>query len=108
MLSEPYKGNVGADTLASFASCPSAPTMRGDVHHPVGYDENGWAWYQKKHAVAALALHGQPFGFTRADVEALNNAWCAVKGYHSGSEEDARQLESLRDRIAALLPPEGA
>lgn len=51
------------------------------------------------HAIAALALHEQPFGFSRADVEALR---------HIASDEPklAPALVNLADRIAALLPPE--
>ena len=51
---------------------------------------------ERRHALAALALHGQPFGFTREDVDLL---WAANNG---------RALDSLIARIAALLPPEDA
>lgn len=61
-----------------------------------------------RHALAALALHGQPFGFTRED-EALVREM-------EGSEWDrlppemyreyAQRIRSLATRIAALLPPE--
>lgn len=45
------------------------------------------------HAIAALALYGQPFGFTRKDVKALRHlGWPAYEG--------------IADRIEALLPPE--
>lgn len=49
-----------------------------------------------RHALAALLLYGQPFGFSREDVKHLrdrgsNCEWCI----------------SLADRIEALLPPEG-
>lgn len=50
----------------------------------------------RRHAIAALALHGQPFGFTRADLEWLDGCGLADDGY-----------ASLRERIADLLPPEG-
>lgn len=53
-----------------------------------------------RHALAALCLHGQPFGFTREDVRAL---WCIA------TNEDGpidTWLESLIARIEALLPPE--
>lgn len=53
------------------------------------------------HVLAALCLHGQPFGFTREDVEMLRkeaNRW---------SHGDAgAAVETLADRIEALLPPE--
>lgn len=54
------------------------------------------------HAIAALALHEQPFGFTRADVEMLDDPW----GCGNGISWSIREWHSLRDRIAALLPPE--
>ena len=53
-----------------------------------------------EHGVAATLLYGQPFGFTRKDVRFLRTM---VSIYRS-----APQLESLADRIEALLPPETA
>ena len=53
----------------------------------------------ERHALAALALHGQPFGFTRADVDALRNLCADLHPY-------CQPFHSLADRIAALLPPE--
>lgn len=52
---------------------------------------------RSRHAIAALALYGQPFGFTRDDVDNL-------RGIVLGGEV-GRWLESLADRIEALLPP---
>ena len=50
------------------------------------------------HKTASLCLHGQPFGFGRADVgvlrELARDCWAATA------------LESLASRIEALLPPE--
>lgn len=67
-----------------------------------------------RHALAARALHGQPFGFTWEDVEVLRIA--ARHEYNEarrgmGDTYDpllahgARRIESIADRIAALLPP---
>jgi len=62
------------------------------------------------HPLAALALHEQPFGFTRDDVKLLRGpAYSALlevarDGEESALAEDALALAS---RIAALLPPEG-
>ena len=50
--------------------------------------------------LAALLLHGQPFGFTWEDVDALS---FRGDGYDECHDQD--RLESLADRIAALLPP---
>jgi hypothetical protein len=54
---------------------------------------------EDRHALAALALAGQPFGFTWEDVDAAR--------YIAGDSPDkpSRILRSLADRIAALLPP---
>ena len=60
------------------------------------------------HATAAAALHNKPFGFTRADVEALRER----TGYGAATIDggyEARTvpspLASLADRIEALLAP---
>jgi hypothetical protein len=50
------------------------------------------------HAVAAVCLHGQPFGFTREDVRELRAM--SVNGFTYFG------LNSIADRIEALLPPE--
>jgi len=61
--------------------------------------------------IAALALYGQPFGFTRDDVTAIRFAREALERFGAAvgeplSGEIAGQYESLADRIEALLPPE--
>ena len=62
----------------------------------------------RPHAIAALALHGQPFGFTRADLRLLEEAETKLAG--GVAPEDyipfAERVGMLRERIAALLPPE--
>ena len=59
---------------------------------------------QCRHALAALALHGQPFGFTWDDVEKLQEM---PDGTGYASIDDPEWFASLIDRIAALLPPRG-
>lgn len=54
------------------------------------------------HGLAALLLHGKPFGFTREDVEALREAFQGP--FWDGFPGRARML-SLAARIEALLPP---
>lgn len=57
---------------------------------------------EDRHHVAALALHGQPFGFTWDDVDLL-------RMFSDGDpmEHIRRECNDLADRIAALLPPRG-
>jgi hypothetical protein len=71
-----------------------------------------------RHGLAALALYGQTFGFTREDVKACRSAAAryaalARDAASTGSEVQrgafqviSAQSASLADRIEALLPPE--
>ena len=57
-----------------------------------------------RHGTAALALHAQPFGFTREDVENLRKL-----EHGDRLHRDIRAwAASLVNRISALLPPEDA
>ena len=57
------------------------------------------------HALAALALYDQDFGFTREDLSTLRDAAeYAEVGYKDRKTRDA--IMALADRIAKLLPPE--
>jgi hypothetical protein len=56
-------------------------------------------------ALAAFALHGQPFGFTHEDVAAVRRTVDAARA--GVAKQDAETLESLAVRLDALLPPEG-
>ncbi len=75
------------------------------------------------HALAALCLYQQPFGFSREDVALLNHYaawettaanWCP-DGYVFGTMDEinrqdrlakANKLTELASRISSLLPPE--
>lgn len=57
---------------------------------------------EPRHALAALALHGQPFGFSWKDVDMLKSTVLA-DDFHS--HDDWWALQRLGERIAALLPP---
>lgn len=76
---------------------------------------------ENDHALAALALIYQPFGFTREDVEMCRSEAEAAQyeamklerlaqespGFDSsGDRAQERAWRSLASRIAALLPPE--
>jgi hypothetical protein len=59
--------------------------------------------FKVQHAVAAMALHRQPFGFTRYDVQMLREI-----ATHRDVQDQSDWLEaltSIADRIQALLPP---
>lgn len=67
-----------------------------------------------RHGVAALALHGQPFGFAQEDVDTLltvatesERANQSPDYYHGRMIDsvDPAWCRSLAARIAALLPP---
>lgn len=70
----------------------------------VGYD-SGYARQviADRHAAAALCLHGQPFGFTWKDVDALR--WALEFVMPPDGDDRSLALRSLADRVGALLPP---
>ena len=59
---------------------------------------------RERHALAALCLYGQPYGFSHADVKLLKAERSMLIG--DVSEEELASWGSLADRIEALLPPE--
>lgn len=72
------------------------------------------------HAIAALLLYGEPFGFTQQDVqdEREVSEYCAVMSAKHRADGDAATAAKFdllgghhrerADKIAALLPPAGA
>jgi len=77
--------------------------------------ENAWGEQCERYETAARALYGQPFGFTREDVQLVRQK---AREMYRSSELDgtktgravywglARKWDSLADRIEALLPPD--
>ncbi len=57
-----------------------------------------------RHALAAFALHDQPFGFTQEDVDTLRRV-APITTRLVGGHSVWQRLLSLADRIADLLPP---
>ncbi len=55
-------------------------------------------------ALAALCLHGQPFGFTREDVIVLRAMQDRIN--FEALDRGIPSVKDLADRIEALLPPE--
>lgn len=58
---------------------------------------------QQRHALAALCLYEQPFGFDARDVHDLDIAILDPDNVIPGTHR--HRLTLLRDRIASLLPP---
>lgn len=56
-----------------------------------------------RHWVAALALYGQPYGFTWEDVVKLRAIANTIHG--EGAPTTAARVMDIAARIAALLPP---
>ncbi len=96
------------DRAGGWAHVESMPEDQTDVY--VGaFGEDGVAIagsYVRRHALAALCLHGQPFGFTRADMLELHVAIGSLESRSGAGQED--ELRDLADRLSALLPPEEA
>ena len=59
-----------------------------------------------RHALAALALHGQEFGFRREDVEDCRDAGDAATCGKAYPDDLWARMNRLADRIEALLPPQ--
>lgn len=100
--------SIGLDRYGRWIVWEAAPLGRGvgDERIFTRRGERG----RVSHALAALALRGQPFGFTREMVDALvsglevagNEGW----GSYSWSEEQGKLAEAAIENIRALLPPE--
>jgi hypothetical protein len=58
-----------------------------------------------RHALAALALYGKSFGFTRADVKLIETLSDGIDRQPPGARGVFRAAQHLAARIAALLPP---
>lgn len=76
----------------------------GDRQNRIDMELTVHADFHRHHAAAALALYGQPFGFTREDVKMLRGIafFLADHHYRPGGAAAA----NIADRIEALLPPE--
>jgi hypothetical protein len=101
---------VSAGDEAVEAYCTLHVGKDGRLYAAAGdgrdYYGKGDGLVARPHALAALCLHGQPFGFTREDVRLLRNA---ADDYRDGENHlwpIGGGLLALADRIEALLPPE--
>lgn len=91
---DPVMGRV-EETLSVGGCCYDY-----SYHHSYHHDA-------ARHALAALALVGQPFGFTWDDVDALHRVVQSSVGDWTPNNSELRALD-IADRIAALLPPREA
>lgn len=65
-----------------------------------------YTFLEKRHAVAAMALHNHPFGFTH-DEEGLLEAQAQFYEHRrfAGDAELAARIRRLLAKVSALLPP---
>ncbi len=104
---------------------PPSPALSDAEWNGVLHQKDGLAHLREEfgklpfssHAIAALLLYDQPFGFTRQDVqdETEVSEYCAVmaaQNHDAGDRATAAKFELLGSRhseraakIAALLPP---
>jgi hypothetical protein len=72
----------------------------------VGMGERQRIDIERRYAVAALALHGMPNGFTRQDLDYLHDAAGTIEDRACTAHDHAtgEALRSLIERIEALLP----
>jgi hypothetical protein len=83
------------------------PRVRNGFRVVIDAGTAEWEAEDKRHAIAALALLGQPFGFTRFDVETLRGAAATIDDeWGLGWRSECADLRRLAARISALLPPE--
>lgn len=87
--SQAYNANV---SFTRWLVSHTAPELRVPYVQTAEYSQQ---------QIAALALYGQPFGFTREDVNILNNAALFL----AERLEVAELYSNLAARIEALLPP---
>lgn len=60
---------------------------------------------ENRHALAALCLYDQPFGFTQEEVQKMRDHADNAEATYPYAEGDLDWLRSIATRIAALLPP---
>jgi hypothetical protein len=88
----------------------STPSVRREQGGVLSAEEWGVALGRSadpaiRYLIAAVALHGQPHGFTWTDVHQLGEAANVILLADREMVDLAFQLDELADRIAALLPP---
>ena len=107
-----------ADIRPALSAEEWAELEAPDLDRPRTEEEQRWSdrvWDLKRcvedagrpHALAALALRGQPFGFRWVDVDALTACVEKARQYAGSERADAVTAEAAEAvrHMAALLPP---
>jgi hypothetical protein len=90
-------------TPEEWATYKGYGDLRGPLETAAGCLKGGEL---TQHGLAAICLHGQPFGFTQHDVWVARTLADHVDTMHPGGIQLRRDALALAERIAALLPPE--
>lgn len=103
---------IGATCMYPGADMVVGDTPHSDLRIHAGPTVIVEARDRERHALAALALHGQPFGFTREELDYLRVVceWGveSLQAQHRiAVDGDSRVVGARRAlaKIAALLPP---
>lgn len=113
-MSDPIRSALSPKEWAEVAAAERGDFNRAPMIYLRAIEHRGTGPHQldRPHALAALALHDQPFGFTWEDVDLLLRAAGAVEQESAdcpvfAPSEVPASFRELADRIAALLPPRG-
>lgn len=118
-MSEPVKPAMPAELWRQILASPPELSLETSIAGVPGSETTIDMSTNRigRHAVAAAALYGEPFGLTREDVALIREAALEVfeneYAVHNDPDGDrassAKQVRfaSLAARIEALLPPEG-
>lgn len=102
-MSDPVRPALSAEGWRMFGG-DAIESAENFIHQTHG-DETQEEVAEHMHAVAALALYGQPFGFTHEDVRRLHQLGSDLARTQHAYADGEFYLD-LAARISALLPPE--
>lgn len=101
------KPAMTAGDWAELDAGRSPDAVNGLLDLDVGFVDTSIDRPSHRHALAAALLHGQPFGFTWDDVDAIRGEAMTWENRIVTPDDEKPEpfLTNLADRIAALLPP---
>ena len=107
-MSEDLRPALSEEEWIQYAGDLSITAEWAADKRPYGPDRR-YTIERKRHAVAAIALYDQPFGFTHEDAMIVGNQahFYEHRGF-VGDAEIGAKLRLLEAKITALLPPESA